>query len=66
MNSYLDRMRDLGMTQVQLIFLLRDQGVIVQPPELSQMLRGVNTYPKTKRVLAKVSEILADAERARE
>ena len=46
-----ERMKALGMTQVRLIFELRERGIVVQPPEMSQILSGVNTSPKATRVL---------------
>lgn len=57
-----ERMKALGMTQVRLIFELRERGIVVQPPELSQILRGVNTYPKATRVLEMSDKILSDLE----
>lgn len=57
-----ERMKALGLTQVRLIFELRERGVVVQPPEMSQILSGVNTYPKATRVLDMVKQILSDLE----
>lgn len=57
-----ERMKALGVTQVRLIRELREQGIIVQPPEMSQILSGVNTYPKAGRVLDAVEQILSDIE----
>ena len=54
-----ERMKALGMTQVRLIFELRERGIVVQPPEMSQILSGVNTYPKATRVLEMVKQILS-------
>lgn len=51
MSQIRERMKSLGVTQVQLILELRERGVVVQPPEMSQILSGVNTYPKAVRVL---------------
>ena len=53
-----DRMKSLGVSQVTLILELQKRGLIVQPPEMSQILRGVNTYPKAKAVLKACDEIL--------
>ena len=55
-------MKALGMTQVRLIFELRERGIVVQPPEMSQILSSVNTYPKATRVLEMVKQILSDLE----
>ena len=41
--SVLERMKSLGIKQVDLILELRKRGVTVQPPEMSSILRGVNT-----------------------
>lgn len=57
-----ERMKVLGMTQVRLIFELRERGIVVQPPEMSQILSGVNTYPKAKKVLEMSNDILSDIE----
>lgn len=38
-----ERMKALGKTQVWLILELRKRGIVVQPPEMSQILSGVNT-----------------------
>jgi hypothetical protein len=51
-------MKALGITQVEMIRELQQQGVRVQPPEMSQILSGVNTYPKATRVLEICNEIL--------
>lgn len=57
-----ERMESLGVTQAQLILKLRERGVVVQPPEMSQILSGVSTYPKAVRVLDMVKQILSDIE----
>lgn len=62
MSQIRERMKSLGVTQVQLILELRERGVVVQPPEMSQILSGVNTYPKAVRVLDMVKQILSDIE----
>ena len=57
-----ERMKALGKTQVWLILELQERGIVVQPPEMSQILSGVNTYPKAKRVLEVSNDILSDIE----
>ena len=57
-----ERMKALGKTQVWLILQLRERGIVVQPPEMSQILSGVNTYPKAKKVLEIINDILSDIE----
>ena len=42
------RMAELGMKQVDMIMELRKRGIVVQPPMMSSVLRGVYTYPKQK------------------
>lgn len=56
------RMEKLGITQVDMILELQKRGIVVQPPEMSQILRGVNTYPKSKRVLDECGAILTEKE----
>lgn len=38
------RMAELGMKQVDMIMELRKRGIVVQPPMMSSVLRGVYTY----------------------
>lgn len=57
-----ERLEALGKTQVWLILELQKRGVIVQPPEMSAILRGVNTYPKAIKVLDVSNTILAEIE----
>lgn len=57
-----ERMDKLGISQVDMILELQARGIVVQPPEMSQILRGVNTYPKAKRVLHTCDTILTEKE----
>lgn len=57
-----DRMKKVGMTQVEMILELQKHDITVQPPEMSQILSGVNTYPKAKRVLELCDKILSEKE----
>lgn len=66
MNEIKERMTALGMTQVDLILELRERGIIVQPPTLSSILRGVYTYPKAKTILAECENILEQHEQNRQ
>lgn len=59
-----ERMKKLGVKQVDLIFELRKRGIAVQPPELSSIIRGVYTYPKAKVVLNECDKILTEYESA--
>lgn len=60
MTEIKERMKNLGVTQVELIHELHKRGVVVQVPEMSQIISGVNTYPKAKRVLELCEEILRE------
>lgn len=62
MNEIRDRLKALGKTQVWLILELQKRGLVVQPPEMSSILRGVNTYPKAKKVLKVSDAILTEIE----
>ena len=63
MVSVKDRLKSLDKTQVWLIHKLRDRGIVVQPPEMSGIVNGVNTYPKAMQVLKMCDSILKEAER---
>ena len=41
---------------------LEREGIAIQPPELSSILSGANTYPKAERVLTVCDEILKGIE----
>nr|DAJ22251.1 MAG TPA: hypothetical protein [Siphoviridae sp. ctYuc6] len=60
----LERMTNLGITQVGMILELRKRGYEVQPPMMSSILRGVYTYPKAKKILEACEEILNEREKA--
>ena len=62
MNQIQMRMEDLGVRQVDLILELKKRGIAVQPPEFSQMLRGIFTTPKAKKVLDECDKILDEYE----
>lgn len=62
MEQIRERMKKLGITQVDMILELRKRGIVVQPPEMSSILRGVNTYPKAEKVLAMCDTILSEKE----
>jgi len=55
-----DRMKAQGISQVDMILELQKRGVVVQPPMMSAILRGVYTYPKAKSVLKVCDEILVE------
>ena len=44
MSQIQERMKQLDIKQVDLIIELRKRGIVVQPPEMSSIIRGVNTY----------------------
>lgn len=56
------RLSDLGKSQVWLLTELRDRGINVQPPQLCNIINGVYTYPKAKRVLEECDNILTTTE----
>lgn len=62
MSHIQDRMKKLGVKQVDLILELRERGITVQPPEMSSILRGVYTYPKAKVILDECDKILTERE----
>lgn len=43
MSQIQERMKKLGVKQVDMILELRKRGIVVQPPEMSSILRGVYT-----------------------
>ena len=53
-----EKMSEIGMTQVEMIFELRKRGYEVQPPMLSSILRGVYTYPKARQILSECEKIV--------
>ena len=59
-----NRLSDLGKSQVWLLKRLRDAGVIIQPPQLCNIINGVYTYPKATVVLKKCDEIITEVEKA--
>lgn len=62
MSQIQERMKNLDIKQVDMILELQKRGIVVQPPELSQILRGVYTYPKAKKVLNECDKILSEYE----
>ena len=41
MSQIQERMKKLGIKQVDMILELRERGITVQPPEMSSIIRGV-------------------------
>ena len=62
MSQIQERMESLGIKQVDMILELRKRGIVVQPPEMSSIVRGICTYPKAQRVLDECDRILTDLE----
>ena len=58
-----ERLAQLGKSQVWLLKKLREQGVMTQPPQLSNIINGVYTYPKAKLVGEMCDKIIKEAER---
>lgn len=65
MSRVQERMKKLGIKQVDMILELRKRGITVQPPEMSSIIRGVYTYPKAKIVLNECDKILNERESER-
>lgn len=63
MSEVKERMARLGISQVDMILELQKRGLVVQPPMLSSVLRGVYTYPKAKQILKECEDILVERER---
>lgn len=53
-----ERLSALGKSQVWLLKELRDRGFNVQPPQLSNIINGIYTYPKAQCVLEECNNIL--------
>ena len=60
--SIRERLRAVKKSQVWLIKSLRERGIIVQPPEMSNILSGIYTFPKARMVLDVCEEILTEVE----
>lgn len=58
-----ERLEALGKTQVWLLIELRKRGVVTQPPQLSNIINGLYTYPKAKMVSEVCNEIITEVER---
>ena len=56
------RLDDLGKSQVWLLRQLRNRGIMVQPPQLCNIINGVYTYPKAQLVGKECDEIIKEAE----
>ena len=57
-----DRLKALGKTQVWLIFQLREKGIDVPPPMMSNIVNGIYTYPKAKHIAKICNEIITEVE----
>lgn len=58
-----ERLAYLGKSQVWLLRKLRERGVITQPPQLSNIINGIYTYPKARLVGEMCDEIIKEAEK---
>ena len=58
-----DRLHGIGKTQVWLIKQLSYMNITVQPPELSAILSGVLTNPKSQKVLEMSDKIISAEEK---
>lgn len=50
MDDLKSAVREKHITNTELIKMLGERGIRVQPPEMSQILNGTNTTPKAERV----------------
>ena len=57
-----ERLTRLGKSQVWLLRKLRERGVEIQPPQLSNIINGNYTYPKAQKVLVLCEEVLTEVE----
>ena len=57
-----ERLANLGKSQVWLLKELRKQGVITQPPQLSNIINGVYTYPRAKLIGEMCDKIIKEEE----
>lgn len=62
MHNIKERLADMGKSQVWLLKKLREHGVITQPPQLSNIINGIYTYPKAKLIGEMCDNILTEAE----
>lgn len=58
-----ERLANLGKSQVWLLMELRKQGVVIQPPQLSNIINGIYTYPKAKHIGDMCDKIIKEVER---
>lgn len=58
-----ERLTALGKSQVWLLKKLREKGIETQPPQLSNIINGIYTYPKAQDVLEECLKIIEDAEK---
>lgn len=57
-----ERLANLGKSQVWLLKELRKQGVVTQPPQLSNIINGIYTYPRAKLVGEMCDKIIREEE----
>lgn len=57
-----ERLANLGKSQVWLLKMLRNRGIDTQPPQLSNIINGIYTYPKAKSVGEMCDKIIKEAE----
>ena len=62
MSQIQERMKKLGIKQVDMIIELRKRGITVQPSEISTIIRGISTCPKAIKILDLCDKILTKYE----
>ena len=63
MNRFTNRLRCLGMKQVDFVPLLREKGHKLDPSLLSDVISGARTHPKALDMLADFERLLDEFER---
>lgn len=62
-NGIKERLEAIGKSQVWLLKKLRENGIETQPPQLSNIINGIYTYPKAQTVLSECLKIIENAEK---
>lgn len=60
--SVKDQMQERHMTNVDMILALREKGIVVAPPMMSNVLNEVDVTPRAKEILKACEEILNDTD----
>ena len=58
-----ERLSQLGKSQVWLLLELRKKGINTNPPQLSNIINGLYTYPKATLIMTECLKIIEEAEK---